>query len=94
MTEPVSLQRRRLLMRGLFVAGTSVYVLSAATRDAAAQKSSKASLLYQEHPHEGRRCSDCKFFTLGPVGTSAGTCAIVDRPIQPEGWCMAFSPRQ
>lgn len=94
MTEPVSLRRRHLLMRGLIAAGTSAYVLSAGTRDAAAQKSSKASLLYQEHPHEGRRCGACKFFTPGPDAASAGTCAIVDGPIQPDGWCMAFSPRQ
>jgi hypothetical protein len=93
MIEPVSRQRRRLLVRGLLAAAT-VCGLSAAARDAAAQKSSKASLLYQDHPHDGRHCGECKFFTPGADTTSPGTCAVVDGPIQPQGWCTAFSPRQ
>jgi hypothetical protein len=94
MTERISLPRRRILVRAVFAAGSGALGLCVGARDAAAQKSSKASLLYQDHPHGGRRCGECKFFSPGADATQAGTCAIVDGPIQPDGWCMAFSPRQ
>ena len=84
--------RRTALARGLGLAGGCAVCL-AAIRHAAA-KSSKASFLYQDHPHDGRRCGDCKYFTAAGEARSAGTCALIEGPIELNGWCMAFSPRQ
>ena len=89
----MSRKRRQTLVRGVALAGSSLLIFSAGTQPAAAQKSSKASLLYQEHPHDGKECADCRHFTPGSDASGAGTCALVDGPIQPTGWCTAFSPR-
>jgi hypothetical protein len=94
MNRPVAIKRRHLLVRSLAMAGSSLFVLSAGMRSVAAQKSSKASLLYQDHPHEGKRCGECKYFGAPSDASGAGTCALVEGPVQPDGWCMAFSPRQ
>lgn len=92
MNAPMSRKRRHALVRGVALAGSSLLVFSAGMRPAAAQKSSKASLAYQEHPHEGKKCADCKHFAAGS-DAAAGTCDIVEGSIQPTGWCTAFSPR-
>ena len=93
MNAPMSRKRRHALVRGVALAGSWLLVFSAGMRPAAAQKSSKASLSYQEHPHDGKKCADCKHFTPGSGAPGAGTCDIVDGPIQPTAWCTAFSPR-
>lgn len=86
--------RRRMLRRGLrLVAGVWMLRVAGGAKDAAATKTAKASLLYQDHPHDGNRCSDCKFFTAGGNDAATGTCAIVDGVIDRNGWCMAFSRR-
>jgi len=93
MNGPLSSKRRRALAHGAALAGGALLVFSADVRNALAQKSSKASLNYQDHPHEGKRCADCKHFSAADDGSGAGTCALVEGPIQPSGWCVAFSPR-
>ena len=84
--------RRSILARGLALAGMGVLIIAVDARKLAAAKTSKAAMLYQEHPHEGRRCGDCKFFSTDN-GANAGTCALVEGPVDRNGWCMAFSPR-
>ena len=93
MNAPMSMRRRRALARGVALAGSTLLVFSVGMRPAAAQKSSKASLAYQEHPHDGKKCADCKHFTPRSDASGAGTCALVEGPIQPTGWCTAFSAR-
>jgi len=93
MKAPLCTKRRRALVRAVALAGSSLLVWSAGVPRAAAQKSSKASLSYQEHPHDGKKCGDCRHFTPGSDPSDAGTCALVDGSIQPTGWCTAFSPR-
>ena len=86
----LDLRRRKLLACGIGV--TAAVALAFVERDAAA-KTSKASLLYQEQPNGGKRCADCKFFSAASGAEGAGTCALVEGPIDRNGWCMAFSPR-
>jgi hypothetical protein len=85
------LNRRKLLRRCLGVAGACALGTALNAHDAAA-KASKAALLYQEQPNNGRRCGDCKFFS-GESDASTGTCALVEGTIDRNGWCTAFSPR-
>jgi high potential iron-sulfur protein len=80
------------MKQGLGLAAGGVLGLCAARREALAQKSSKTSLLYQDHPHDGRRCGECKYFAESG-GSNAGTCTVVEGPVERNGWCMAFSPR-
>ena len=82
--------RRRILQQALGLAGATFFVV--ATREAGAQKSSKSALLYQDHPHDGRHCSECKYFTGSP-DAPAGGCALVEGTVDRNGWCMAFSSR-
>jgi hypothetical protein len=82
---------RRRILKQILTAGSSLVLLGGARR-AGAQKSSKSALLYQDHPHEGRRCSECKHF-VAAADANAGTCAVVDGAVNRDGWCLAFSPR-
>jgi hypothetical protein len=84
------MKRRQVLIRGMGLAGACV--LGVTTGNAAAEKSSKASLLYQDRPHDGKRCCDCKFFS-GNSNSNTGICAIVEGVIDCNGWCTAFSPK-
>ena len=93
MNRPESERRRAAIAHVLGLAGGCAFCL-AAIRHASAGKSSKASFMYQDHPHDGRRCGDCKYFTAGGDARSAGTCALIEGPIEPNGWCMAFAPRE
>jgi len=88
-----SMKRREVLSRGAALAGASLLGIVICARSNAAEKSSKASLLYQNHPHDGQHCGNCKYFTAGTGDSNAGTCALVEGPIDSNGWCMAFSPR-
>lgn len=86
------MKRRVLLARGVGVAGASLLGIVVCASSRAAEKSSKAALLYQNHPHEGQHCGSCKYFSAGG-DPSSGTCALVEGQIDTNGWCMAFSQR-
>ena len=87
------MKRREVLTRGMGLAGVSLLGIVICARSNAADKSSKAALLYQSHPHDGQQCGDCKYFTAGSGDSSGGTCSLVEGPIDSNGWCMAFSRR-
>jgi len=83
----IHITRRRILVRG--VAALAGLASLSALQPARA-KAAKSDFLYQDHPHEGKTCSDCKHFS--PSGGGTGTCAIVDGTVSAAGWCQAFSP--
>ncbi|HEX9301224.1 MAG TPA: high-potential iron-sulfur protein [Casimicrobiaceae bacterium] len=85
--------RRRILARGLGLTGACVLGIAIDARSIAAAKSPKAALLYQDHPRDGHRCGDCKFFNAAGNDAPTGTCALVDGTIDRNGWCMAFAPK-
>jgi High potential iron-sulfur protein len=45
---------------------------------------------YQEQPKDGQRCDACMQFVPGPKPGAKGACKVVDGPISPSGWCIAF----
>jgi len=67
------MKRREVLMRGVGLAGASLLGIVICARSNAADKSSKAALLYQSHPHDGQHCGDCKYFTAGDGDSNSGT---------------------
>lgn len=58
----------------------------------AAKLASKATVHYQWKPNGDEQCSGCLNFIPGSKPTSIGTCHVVEGPIAPNGWCIAFSP--
>lgn len=91
-TRHMCIKRREVLARGLGLAGASLFGIAICARSDAVDKASKASLLYQSHPHNGQRCGECRYFAAGS-GQNAGTCSVVEGAVEPNGWCMAFSAR-
>jgi high potential iron-sulfur protein len=60
-------------------------------RSALAQaKATKQAMQYQDQPKNGQRCDTCMQFIAGPQANAPGTCKVVDGPISPSGWCVAY----
>jgi hypothetical protein len=86
----IEINRRKTLKYSVAMAGACALAF---VSHKASAKSSKAALLYQDQPSGGKRCADCKFFSADSSDSSVGTCALVEGPIDRNGWCTAFSPR-
>ena len=56
-------------------------------------KLSKVAAKYQTKPNAGKDCDDCIQFVPGKTGKAPGTCKIVEGPISPNGWCIAFAEK-
>ena len=72
-------------------AGVGIVLAPWLRRSARAQaKASKAAMKYQDQPKDGQRCDSCMQFLPGPKAGANGTCKVVDGPISPNGWCIAY----
>ena len=92
MEEMQACTRRRILAQGIRLAAACLLIAVDSHKPATA-KTPKAALLYQNRPHEGQRCGDCKYFSAGGSGSGSGTCALVEGVIDRDGWCMAYAAR-
>ena len=82
--------RRRILLKTAAVALVGV----AFARHAGAQaKASKQAMQYRDQPKNGQQCSTCLQFVPGAKPDANGTCKVVDGPISPKGWCLAYVKR-
>ena len=80
-----------MLKQGIIMLASIPIVTASRQTFAAAAKS---DFHYQDHPKGGKRCSDCSAFVPPQQGDSAdGACRIITGPINPDGWCMAFTPK-
>ncbi len=59
-------------------------------RAAAQAKASKQAMKYQEQPNNGQQCATCMQFIPGATPDASGTCKVVEGPISPKGWCIAY----
>jgi len=75
--------RRRILKAGLAAVGGVV-----ATRVQAQEKIAQAQVQYQAQPKDGQKCSTCVNFE------APNACKIVTGTISPNGWCIAFAPKE
>lgn len=87
---------RRALLRDSAMLMTSLaaipIVLVSPTAHAA--KAAKTDFHYQDQPREGKRCADCAAYVANTTAANApGACKIVEGPVNPNGWCMAYSAR-
>lgn len=79
--------RRGILRAGLtIVAGTTIAAASARAQDA--EKIAQELVQYQDKPKDGAKCSACAQWQ------PPAACAIVAGKISPEGWCVAFAPKE
>jgi hypothetical protein len=85
--------RRTLLKRSAALASLAAIPLVVVSAPARAMKLGKGDMHYQDQPRDGKKCVDCTAYEMNP-GNAAGSCKIVDGPINPNGWCMAYSGRQ
>jgi hypothetical protein len=77
--------RRQILRAGLAVVG-GVAAISSSAR--AQDKIAPAQVQYQETPKDGAKCSACVNFE------APAACKIVSGKISPDGWCIAFAPKE
>ena len=78
--------RRDMLRTGLaVVAGTVGAVATARAQD---QKIAQELVQYQNQPKEGAKCAGCAQFQ------APNACAIVAGNISPNGWCVAYAPKE
>jgi hypothetical protein len=75
--------RRQVLKAGLAVAGG----LAAVTAQAQ-EKIKPSDVQYQTSPKDGNKCSGCVNFE------APAACKIVSGKISPDGWCIAFAPKE
>jgi len=86
--------RRGVLKAGLAVAGGVAAAGAARAAQAAGaqrfaqDKIAPAAVQYQPTPKDGQRCDKCVNWEA-PAG-----CKIVSGKIAPEGWCVAYAPKE
>ena len=84
--------RRSFLARVVDILGfTVVIVATVGASSRAIAKAGKGEFMYQDHPHDGKSCAQCKYFAADNGNPSIGSCEIVDGTISRAGWCMAFA---
>jgi hypothetical protein len=59
----------------------------------AASKSAKSAVQYVDKSPNGKLCSQCRFYMAGKTKTAKGQCQIVDGPIAPGGYCVAWAAK-
>jgi hypothetical protein len=74
-----------MLRAGLAAAGGVVAVSTGAI---AQEKIDPKMVQYQTSPKDGNKCSLCVNFE------PPNACKIVSGTISPDGWCIAFAPKQ
>jgi hypothetical protein len=77
-----SATRRQIMRAGLAAVG-GVVAISAHAQDKIAQ----AQVQYQTTPKDGAKCSTCVNFE------PPAACKIVAGTINPDGWCIAYAPK-
>jgi hypothetical protein len=78
---------RRTVLKAVTVAFAGA---AFASRAGAQAKATKQAMQYQDQPKNGQQCSTCMQFVAGSKPDANGTCKVVDGPISPKGWCVAY----
>jgi hypothetical protein len=75
--------RRQVMRAGLAAVGAVV-----APSTEAQEKIAQAMVQYQPTPKDGNKCSTCVNFE------APASCKIVAGSISPNGWCIAYAPKE
>lgn len=88
MDEQTKLSRRSMLRCAALLAGGTLAAGVIHIKPASAQgKAAKDAVKYQDSPKDGQMCSACLYFQ------APGSCAVVDGPISPNGWCSLYNKK-
>lgn len=87
MEENRRLSRRAVMKSVALLASTTVIAGLMESKDALAQKASKASMQYQDKPSGDKQCSNCAQFI------PANSCQIVEGTINPQGFCISWQKK-
>ena len=49
---------------------------------------------YQDQPKNGQECDQCMHWIPGANPAATGQCKVVEGPINPKGYCVAFVKKQ
>jgi len=90
MSEKTHKMQRRLTRRNVVAGAAALAGLAVLPRLAGAAKAPKSALKYQDTPHDGQDCAGCIQYEPGKSASAMGTCKVVEGPISPKGWCLAF----
>ena len=93
MTSSIDPSRRTAIALGARLAGIVIVAAVAGRSASVSAKATKSELLYQEHPHDGKECGDCKFFKPDTSNSDVGQCSLVEGTIRRNGWCTAFESK-
>jgi hypothetical protein len=77
---------RRIMLK--YVAAAAALPLTATAL--AQSKASKQAMKYQDQPKDGQRCDQCMQFIPPAKKGEQGGCKVVEGPISPSGWCIAY----
>ena len=86
----MKLSRRIMLKNAAIAAGVAAAAPWVARPARAQAKANKQAMQYQDHPKNGQQCDSCMQFIPGANAKANGTCKVVDGPISPNGWCIAY----
>lgn len=86
MNEQYNASRRQLLQAGMMVFGATTVAAAAATAQDA--KIAQELVQYQNEPKDGAKCNACAQWV------EPNACKIVAGNISPNGWCVAFAPKE
>ena len=78
--------RRDVLKSGALLLG-GVCVVGRARAQA---KATKQAMQYQDQPKNGQECDKCMQWIPGSDPAAKGQCKVVEGPINPKGYCVAF----
>ncbi len=88
--------RRSFLKTATLIAGVVAVPVSFLSKEAFAALVPKSAMQYRPHPNGPNNefhCSKCVHFTPGKSATEDGTCNVVEGPVNPNGWCLAFTAK-
>jgi len=76
--------RRSVLRTAVVLAGAAGAGLLSSERASAQAKVPNAAMKYQDHPEGDKQCDNCLQFV------PPDACKIVEGPISPKGYCIAW----
>jgi hypothetical protein len=78
---------RRTLFTALTGAFSAVALMLVGGRAAAQPKTPQKVAKYQDHPNQGKSCSQCNYFR------PPASCQLVAGKIYPTGWCIYWAKK-
>jgi high potential iron-sulfur protein len=85
--------RRTVLKRSTAWVAVLAGLTSVWSGPASSGKVARDIVQYRDEPRKGKACVNCWAYVNGR-NQGEGTCKVVEGPISPNGWCMAFSPKR